>query len=603
MTQSTDATPGMPGVMDRVGLTLLHKQLENICDEMAVSMMRTAYSPIFSEGLDFSTLILDRSGNLIARAGLNPSMLGASLYAATWIITEVGAENFDEGDVWIHNDPYRGGSHMPEHMMVTPIHVDGEIVAYVGNIAHMAEIGGMSPGSFAATATDIYQEGLRLPPVRLFRKGEPVQDVWRIMLSNHRTPANSWGDLHAMLGSLRVGERRLRALFAERGVAPLHEAFARIQDFAEAFIRERIAELPDGVYYGEDSFDDDGITDRPYLVRLAVIVEGDELVFDYSRSDEQAIGPINAPYVVTLSASLNGLLYILGRNIPVNAGLLRAIRVVAPAGTICCVKLPGACVGGQTEYQPRIMEMVMGAILGQLLPERAAGASGNTSLNFLFGGTDPRTGDYFAHYHFEANGWGGRATSDGNSAQIVPHANCRNTPVEIFETRWPWVHERYGLDDDTAGAGRHRGGLGIERILEVDRGTITVSTLADRAKRAPWGLFGGQEGSMTRVELQRPGQDGFRTFQDQFGLASPSKFANVRLQPGDRVRLVSPSGGGYGDPLERDPALVAEDVLEGFVTRETARAVYGVVIAEDGTVDGPATLAARAGLRAAGGAA
>ena len=589
----------MNAIMDRVGLTLLHKQLENICDEMAVSMMRTAYSPIFSEGLDFSTLILDREGNLVARAGLNPSMLGASLYAATWIIKEVGAENFDEGDVWIHNDPYRGGSHMPEHMMVTPIYVDGAIVAYVGNIAHMAEIGGMSPGSFAATATDIYQEGLRLPPVRLFRKGEPVQDIWRIILSNHRTPANSWGDLHAMLGSLRIGERRLRALFAERGVAPLHQAFARIQDFAEAFIRERIAELPDGVYYGEDSFDDDGISSRPYFVRLAVIVAGDELVFDYSRSDEQAVGPINAPYVVTLSASLNGLLYILGRNIPVNAGLLRAIRVVAPAGTICCVKLPGACVGGQTEFQPRIMEMVMGTILGQLLPERAAGASGNTSLNFLFGGTDPRTGDYYAHYHFEANGWGGRATTDGNSAQIVPHANCRNTPVEIFETRWPWIHERYGLDDDTAGVGEHRGGLGIERILEVDRGTITVSTLADRALRAPWGLFGGGEGSRTRVELQRPGDPGFRTFQDHFGLPSPSKFANVRLGPGDRVRLISPSGGGYGDPLKRDPALVADDVRERYVSRETAERSYGVVLDVDGAVDADATHTLRVALVAA----
>jgi N-methylhydantoinase B len=356
----TATEPVAGSAIDRVGLTLLHKQLVNICDEMAVSMMRTAYSPIFSEGLDFSTLILDRHGSLIATAGLNPAMLGASLYAATWIISEIGAENFDEGDVWIHNDPYRGGSHMPEHMMVTPIWIDGEIVAYVGNIAHMAEIGGMAPGSFAATATDIYQEGLRLPPVRLFKRGKPVQDVWRIMLANHRTPANSWGDMHAMLGSLRVGERRLRQLFEERGVGPLTEAFARVQDFTDTFLREEIAKLPDGVYYGEDSFDDDGIEDRPYWVRLAVIVDGDELIFDYSRSDEQAIGPINAPYVVTLSASLNGLLYVLGRNIPVNAGLNRAIRVVAPAGTICCVRLrrrsdrvPAADHGDGARHDPR----------------------------------------------------------------------------------------------------------------------------------------------------------------------------------------------------------------------------------------------------------
>ncbi|MBX3031980.1 MAG: hydantoinase B/oxoprolinase family protein [Chloroflexi bacterium] len=586
--------------VDRVGLTLLHRQLENICDEMAVSMMRTAYSPIFSEGLDFSTLILDRDGELVATAGINPAMLGASLYAATWVIREVGADAFGEGDVWIHNDPYRGGSHMPEHMMVTPVYVDGAIAAYVGNIAHMAEIGGMSPGSFAAGATDIYQEGLRLPPVRLYRGGEPVQDIWRIMLANHRTPANSWGDLHAMLGSLRIGERRLKQLFAERGVDQLNQSFRRIQDFADIFLRDEIAKLPDGVYYGEDTFDDDGVVTEPYTVRLALIVDGDELIFDYSRSDPQAVGPINAPYVVTLSASLNGLLYILGRNIPVNAGLNRAIRVVAPAGTICCVKLPGACVGGQTEYQPRVMEMVMGSILGQVVPERTAAASGNTSLNFLFGGTDPRTGDYYAHYHFEGNGWGGRATADGNSAQIVPHANCRNTPVEVFETRWPWIHESLRLNSDSGGPGRHRGGLGIERTMEVAGDTITVSALADRARRAPWGLEGGGEGSRTRIELQRPGDADFRSFQDHYGLASPSKFANVRLHRGDRVRLVSPSGGGYGEPLERDPADVASDVREGFVSPATAERTYAVVVSEDGVLDAEATSRLRADRRPEG---
>jgi len=578
-------TSGTAAPVDRVGLGILHHQFVNICDEMAVSMMRTAYSPIFSEGLDFSTLILDAQGNLIATAGINPAMLGASLYAATWIVREVGEENFDPGDVWIHNDPYRGGSHMPEHMMVTPVFIDGGIVAYVGNIAHLAEIGGMAPGSFAATATDVFQEGLRLPPVRLFRRGEPVHDVWRIMLTNHRTPANTWGDLHAMLGSLRVGQRRLEQLFHERGVAALSAAFAQIQDFAEMCLREEIRKLPNGVYHAEDCFDDDGIVDRECWVRLDVIIEDDEIIFDYSKSDPQTLGPINATYVVTLSASLNGLLYIIGGDMPVNAGVARVVRVVAPAGSICCVRLPGACVGGQTENQPRVMEMVMGTILGQLLPDRSAAASGNTSLNFLFGGVDPRTGDYFAHYHFEANGWGGRASSDGNSAQIVPHANCRNTPVEIFETRWPWIHEKYSLNCDTAGPGRHRGGLGIERILEVGSDVITVSVLADRAKHRPWGLFGGGEGSATRVELRRAGATEYRTFQEHFGLVSPTKFSNVRLGHGDRVRLVSPSGGGYGDPLERDPALVVIDVCEGFVSKQSAERLYGVLLGPDGQLD------------------
>jgi N-methylhydantoinase B len=586
---------GETSSIDRVNLTLLHRQLVNICDEMAISMMRTAYSPIFSEGLDFSTLILDAGGELIATAGINPAMLGASLYAATWVIREVGADNFAPGDVWVHNDPYRGGSHMPEHLMVRPVFLDGGIVAYVGNIAHLAEIGGMAPGSFAATATDVYQEGLRLPPVRLFQGDEPVQDIWRIILSNHRTPANSWGDLHAMLGSLRTGERRLLQLFQERGAGTMQAGFDRLKDFTEECLRREVLALPDGTYRAEDCFDDDGITDRRYWVRLNVIVAGDEIIFDYSESDPQADGPINAPYVVTLSASLNGLMYILGAGIPVNAGVARVAKVVAPAGTICCVRLPGACVGGQTENQPRVMEMVMGTVLGTLLPERTAAASGNTSLNFLFGGVDPRSGEYYAHYHFEANGWGGRQTSDGNNAQIVPHANCRNTPIEIFETRWPWVHLRYTLNRDTAGAGRHRGGLGIVRELEFVGDVVTVSVLADRAKEPPWGLFGGHPGSLTRVELQVAGDAAFRTFQEHFGLVSPTKFSNVRLARGDKVRLTSPSGGGYGNPLQREAALVEADVREGFVSRNSAEELYGVMIDESGSVDEEATASLRAG--------
>ncbi|MEU8265605.1 hydantoinase B/oxoprolinase family protein [Sphaerisporangium sp. NPDC049002] len=584
--------------VDKITLTLVHRQLVNTCDEMAVSMMRTAYSPIFSEGLDFSTLILDREGNLVANAGLNPSMLGASLYAATWIVREVGAENFAEGDVYIHNDPYRGGSHMPEHMMVMPMFVDGELVAFIGNIAHMAEIGGMAPGSFAATATDVYQEGLRLPPVLFYKGGEPVRDIWRIMLANHRTPNDSWGDLHAMYGSLQVGRRRLEQLMEERGTDLVTRVFSGIQDYTEAALRENIRALPDGVYHGIEWFDDDGITATPYAIRLSLVVEGDEIIFDYSRSDPQAVGPINAPYVVTMSASLNALLYMIGTDLPVNAGLNRPVRIVTKPGTICCVQLPGACVGGQTEYQPRVMEMIMGQVLGPLLPERAAASSGNTSLNFLFGGIDPRSGDYYAHYHFEATGWGGRMGTDGNNATMPPHANCRNTPVEIFELRWPWIHESYRLARDEVGAGRLRGGAGVVRVLEVAAETISVSALSDRAHQEPWGLFGGSDGSRTRIDISPAGSDEFVSFQQHFGLVSPTKFTNVRLHRGDRVRLTSPSGAGYGPPSERVPELVAEDIREGYVSPEDAESVYKVRLDAAGDVDPAATARLREGTSA-----
>ena len=586
-----------PEEYDNVELTLLNQNLVNICDEMAISMMRTAYSPIFSEGLDFSTLILDSKGQLVATAGLNPAMLGASLYAATWVIEEVGAENFQEGDMWIYNDPYRGGSHMPEHMIILPIYVDGKIAAYVGNIAHMAEIGGMAAGSFAATATDIYQEGLRLPPVKLFDRGEPVKDVWRIILTNHRTPVNSWGDLHAMLGSLYIGERRVRQLIEERGCERISTNFSQLQDFAERHIREEIRNLPNGVYCAEDCFDDDGIGPDPYYIRLTMTIDDDRVIFDYTDSDRQAQGSINAPYVVTLSASLNGLLYFLGRNLPVNAGITRAVRVVARSGTISNVRHPGACVGGQTEYQPKLIEMIVSDILSRLEPERASGGTGNTSLNFLFGGLHPDTHEYFAHYHFEGHGWGGRRSTDGNSAQIMLHANCRNTPVEIFETRYPWLHHQYALSQGTAGAGRTRGGLGVPRDIEVLGERISVCVLADRGERAPAGILGGESGSMTEVLIKRTGSDVFETFVESEGSKSLTKFANVRLNRGDVVRLVSPSGGGYGSAFERDPDLVREDVIDGFITSEQAKTQYGVAMTAEMQIDSTATETLREGHR------
>ncbi|MDP4804385.1 MAG: hydantoinase B/oxoprolinase family protein [Candidatus Nanopelagicales bacterium] len=578
---------------DNVELTLLNQNLVNICDEMAVSMMRTAYSPIFSEGLDFSTFILDANGDLVATAGLNPAMLGASLYAASWVIAEVGAANFNEGDIWIYNDPYRGGSHMPEHMMILPIYVDGSIAAYVGNIAHMAEIGGMAAGSFSATATDIYQEGLRLPPIKLFDRGEPVKDIWRIILANHRTPANSWGDLHAMLGSLYIGERRSRQLIEERGVERIRISFSQLQDFAERHIREEIRALPDGVYCAEDCFDDDGVGSGRYYIRLTMTIDGDRVVFDFTDSDSQAAGAINAPYVVTLSGALNGLLYSIGRRLPVNAGITRAVRVVAKAGTICNVQHPGACVGGQTEYQPKLIEMISSTILAQIGAERAAAGSGNTSLNFLFGGVHPVSKEYFAHYHFEGNGWGGRSATDGNSAQIMPHANCRNTPVEIFETRYPWLHHQYAMNGGTGGIGKYRGGLGVKRDIEVVGDMISVSVLADRGDVPPSGILGGGDGSHTEVLIKRAGNSDFSRFTVSEGAKSATKFVNVRLNRGDTVRLVSPSGGGYGDALQRDPEAVKEDVLDRFITMDQASEDYGVVLTEELDVDQASTEKAR----------
>jgi N-methylhydantoinase B/oxoprolinase/acetone carboxylase alpha subunit len=579
---------------DQVWLKILHSQFVNVCEEMAHAMIRTSYSPIFSEGLDFSTMVLDVNGDLVAMANMNPAMLGQSLFAGRWVIDELGAEQFQPGDVVIHNDPYRGGSHMPEHLLVSPFFHDGVLRGFVGTVAHVAEIGGMAPGSFASNATEIYQEGLRLPPVKIVVGGEPVQDVWRIVLANHRTPESSWGDFNAMIGSLNVGMRRLTELYDEHGAERILEGVPQLYDYAETWIRREISELPDGRYGAEDSQEDDGFSDRAYTIRVEVTVEGDGMVVDYSESDEQAIGPINAPYLVTASASYSAIFFVIGGEAPINAGAVRAIDIIAPAGTIVNVRHPGPCVGGQTELQPRLIDLVQGLVLSQLTPERSAAACGGTGCNFLFGGFHPRTGSYYTHYNFEGIGWGGRAASDGNNAVCVPNGNCQNTPVEVFETRFPWLHDEYRLNPDAGGAGRSRGGLGITRVMTVEAEEITCSALFDRARHSPWGLFGGGDGERSRLLVRLAGEDAWQSFGEAFGTHSNSKFSNIRLHRGDTIMLRSPGGGGYGSPAERDAALVAEDVREGVVSRERARELYAVAVDGAGAVDEAATAELRA---------
>ena len=578
---------------DPIFLKILHSQFVNICEEMAVAMMRTAYSPIFSEGLDFSFLILDENGDLIAMANMNPAMLGQALFSGRWVIDDVGADAFEPGDVIVHNDPYRGGSHMPEHLLVTPFFFEGARRGFLGTVGHVAEIGGMAPGSFSSNATEIYQEGLRLPPVKLVRGGEYVQETWRIMMANHRTPDNTWGDFNAMIGALSIGQRRLEALYEEHGAEQIADAVPALFDYAEAWMRRDISELADGTYSAEDCQEDDGFAKRPYFVRCDLTIAGDRVIVDYSRSDEQARGVINGPYVVTASATYNGIFQVIGSECPINAGAFRAIDIIAPAGTLVNVRHPGACVGGQTELQPRILDLIQGRILSQIVPERCAAACGGTSCNFLFGGFHPRTGQYYAHYNFEGIGWGGRSQTDGNDAQIVPHGNCQNTPLEIFETRYPWIHSEYRLNPDGGGAGRTRGGLGITRVMTVEADEVVVSALCDRSEVPPWGVAGGGNGQRLAFLVKRDGDDEFRTFSEAFGTISPTKFSNVRLGQGDTVMLRSPSGGGYGPPQERPAVRVADDVRNGFVSTDRARSDYGVVVDSEGAVDEQATSALR----------
>ncbi|HEX2071979.1 MAG TPA: hydantoinase B/oxoprolinase family protein [Thermoleophilaceae bacterium] len=564
-------------VLDPVQLTIVNNAFVNICREMGITMMRTAFSPIFNEGLDFSCVLFDKDGDMIGQAEFCPAQLAASIFIVRWTVEELGANSFEPGDVVLHNDPYRGGAHIPEHSVIRPVFHEGELWGFVANVGHLAEIGGKAVGSFAADATEIFQEGLRIPPIKLVSRDRNNMDLWRLIMANHRTPRNTWGDLNAQIGSLRVAERRLIELLERHGGDLVTRASQELMDYSERWMRAEIAEIPDGTYRFTDRMEDDGVVAEPVTLEVAVTVDGDELIVDWTGTDPQVRGPINATYGVTAGAVYNAIFHLTDSSIPKNSGAYRPIRIIAPPGTVVNVQYPGPSVGGNTETHPKLADMVVGA-LAPVLPDRVAAAEGASCCNFLFGGNHPKTGEYFANYHLEGCGWGAKSYDDGNDATIVANGNCRNTPVEIFETRFPLRTLEYSLIPDSGGAGRHRGGLGTRRVMRVEEGAeITASALFDRTKdefRA-WGLDGGGPGGYGAILVKRAGDDAFRSFPEAFGTVSASKFTNIVLRAGDEVLLDSPGGGGYGDPRERDRARLERDVAEGLVTPASARELYG----------------------------
>ncbi|MSO73749.1 MAG: hypothetical protein EXQ99_01150 [Alphaproteobacteria bacterium] len=552
---------------DPVTLTVVNNALRNICDEMGSAMVRTAYSPIFSESRDFSCLLFDRNVRMIGQAEMNPAIMCAGLHTVPHCVTEVGAENIHPGDVIVHNDPYRGQCHMPEHLLLKGVFLDGKLVGYAGNIAHIGEIGGMAVGSFASTATEVFQEGLRLPPVKLMSRGEYCKDIWRVMLANHRTPDATWGDFHAIMGSLTTAERRLQALVARYGLDDFERICEALIDHAEAWMRNEIRKIPNGVYSSSDYFEDDGVVRKNYFFRSEVHVRDEEIVVDLSGSDKQALGPINVTYVATAAASCTAILQSIGtHDVPLNTGIFRPLKVIAPPGTLVNPEFPAPSVAGNTEGQPRIIACIQGA-MAKAMPGRVGAAEGGTACNLLMGGTHPDTGEFWTHYQLDGGGWGGRPDRDGNNAQCIAHGSTvRSTPTEVFESRFPLRVIEYSLRPDSGGAGLHRGGLGVRRLFEVTAPSVTLSALLDRMDEGPWGLYGGKSGGAAGIYVKRRGNKRFLTFIEAYGTLSPTKFVNIRLEQGDQLLLHAPGGGGYGNPKKRSDARIRDDLLDRFVT-------------------------------------
>lgn len=565
---------GTSKATDFVTMNIIESSMISACREMGITLMKTSYSTIFNEALDFTCGIASAEGEMWAVAEFCPAQIGGMPLIISSSLKEIPLDTINPGDVIVHNDPYRGGLHTPEHTLFCPVFVDDQLVAFTVAIGHVAEVGGMVPGGFASEATEIFHEGIRVPPVKIKKRGEDVEEVWKLWLANVRTPRYNYGDMRALISGVEVGAERLGQIISKYGVEEFRKICGDLMDYSEARMRAEIRDLPDGAYAFHDFMDNDGVTDEEIRINVECFIQDDEIVVDFEGSSPQVGGPINATLGVTWSAAYNALLHLTDPSIPKNSGCFRPIRVLAPAGTVVNVDYPAPEVGGNTETHPRIAGAVIGA-LASASPDRAFASEGGTHLNFVFGGQDKANDEYFACYDIEVVGWGATPHADGNDATDSINGNCRVTPVEVFETRYPWLTEEISLIADSGGAGATRGGLGTRRIWKCLDAEITCSQLTDRHVNQAWGLNGGASGTSGMTLYQAAGSGDWQNMMQAFGKNSTSKWSNVVIKPGDRVEIVTPGGGGYGDPATRDTAAVKEDLLEGYITADHARADYG----------------------------
>jgi N-methylhydantoinase B len=551
----------MSDTVDAVTLEVLRNALAAVAEEMNATLVRTAYSPNIKDRRDCSCAVFDAAGDLVAQAENIPVHLGAMPYSVAAALERFPPESLDPGDGILLNDPFHGGAHLPDLTLVTPVFADDALVGLAANRAHHADVGGKSAGSVAADSTEIFQEGLRIPPVRYVRGGDTDDDLRAMLLTNVRTPDERRGDLRAQRAANETGRERLRALVDRYDATTVTDAMDAVADYAEARMRSEIADLPDGEYAFEDRLDGDGRGGGPVPIAATVTVDGETLHVDFAGTATQVAGPVNAPLAVTASATYYAVRSVTDPDVPPCSGAYRPITVDAPEGTVVNAAPPAAVVGGNLEVSQRVVDVLFGA-LAACAPERAVAAGQGTMNSVTFGGSD---GESFAFYETVGGGSGAHADGDGMDGVHVHMSNTLNTPAEVLETAYPLSVRRYEFRADSGGAGRHRGGLGLRRDIEVLADGTRFSVLADRRDVGPYGIDGGESGV--------PGAD-YVAADGQFERV-PAKSTHD-LDAGDVVRVETPGGAGYGDPAERPLAAVERDLRLGKLTAEAARRQYGV---------------------------
>jgi N-methylhydantoinase B len=536
--------------LDPVSFEILKNSLISISEEMGVVLRKSSFSSNIKERRDFSCALFNASGQLVAQAEHIPVHLGAMPYSVQAILKEF-EDDLSDGDDVILNDPYRGGTHLPDITMVSPIFFKKKLVGFAANRAHHSDVGGAAPGSMSALSRDVNQEGIRIPPVKLWARGEPNRQIFDFVLSNVRTPDERLGDLRAQRAANLVGAKRLTELVKKSSVSNIESGMDQLIDYSEELMIKRIGELPRKSASAVDYLDDDGFGTTDIPVRVKVTVGRKSIAFDFSGSSKQVQGPLNAVYSVTLSAVYYVVRCVTDPSIPANAGCFKPIQVKAPSGTIVNAEPPAPVAGGNVETSTRIVDVVLKAFAG-IVPEKVCAACQGTMNNVTIGGVDPRTGKYFTYYETIAGGFGARYNKDGVDGIHSHMTNTLNTPVEALESAYPLRVRRYELVSGSGGKGRFRGGLGIKRDTEVLAEGSTISLMGERQRRGPWGLQGGTPGSPSAYRILRAiGEKRL-----------PSK-TTVTAHAGDVLSLTTPGGGGYGPPQKRLVQLIRIDDADG----------------------------------------
>ena len=581
--------------LDPITLTVIQAGLQQVCDEMDLSFSRAAFSPVIAEANDRSDGIYAAlDGSLIAQGaeGL-PVFVGTMQYSTAELIRLIanGSTSPPEpNDIYIVNDPYLGGTHLMDVRFVRPYYRKGKLWCWLSNTGHWPDTGGSVPGGFSASATAVEQEGLRLPPVKLFKKGELDQEIYSIICSNIRVADQRIGDVKAQAAALEVGSERLDLLLDRYGDDTVQAAIAELRVRASLQMRQLISRMPDGLWNSKAYVDSDGVVDEPLLIKLQVKKNADKLIFDFAGSSPPCRGPMNSVLATTQSSVYLAMRHIFPE-VPISAGAFEPLEIIRPAGTFLDAQYPRPVSGCAAEVSQRIAEAVFAALVSAL-PDRVTAAPAGTSGNFALGGHDPDRSRDFVMYQLSGGGYGGNADSDGLSNGCSTIGISKAPPVEIMEQTFPVIYNHYALHEGSAGAGKTRGGFGLDYELELRNGEARASFVMDHGRFGPQGALGGKDGDVNKVIVLRG--------ETSYVPKHLSKEQDIALAPGDRVWVRTPGGGGYGDPLQRSIDAVLEDVRLERYSLAQARDFYGVVLFKrDGSlfVDEGATSESRSKMK------